>query len=118
MRMTLTRLRGIVANISYKDLEFFVFMKGDSKFFQIKAKVWDEDVKGYKMHSGRKWYISSHMTDSEVVQTVFLAIKTWEEHEIRETFTYKGERIFGPHFDVESLKEIAENKHLDVREAV
>lgn len=61
----------------------------------------------------RKWRLSTHMTRSELVQTVFLAIKTWEEHELREAFLYRGKAIFGPHLDAEVLVQIAEK--LDAR---
>jgi len=50
---------------------------------------------------GRKWRLSEHMTDGEIVQTAFLAIMTALEHEARERFTYKGQRVFGPHLDID-----------------
>ena len=43
------------------------------------------------------------MTKSEFIQTVFKAVETAEEHEIRENFEYKGEPIFSPHYDVDKL---------------
>lgn len=49
---------------------------------------------------GRKWYISKHATVSEVVQTAFAAILAFEEHEARESFEYRGQRLFGPHIDI------------------
>ena len=51
----------------------------------------------------RKWVLSPHMTDSEIVQTAFKCAHTSMEHRTREHFTYRGRRIFGPHFDVEDL---------------
>ena len=55
---------------------------------------------------GRKFYISPHMTDGEIVQTVFLACKVAMEHELREQFLYKGQAIFDPHYDIEKLVEL------------
>ena len=52
---------------------------------------------------GRKWLLSRHMTDGEVVQTAFLATMTAIEHEARELFKYKGQSIFDPHYDIEKL---------------
>ena len=66
---------------------------------------------------GRKWPLSQYMTKSEVVQTALKAVLTYLEHEARESFTYKGERIFGPHFDVEALVTLAQQKALDYRRA-
>lgn len=55
---------------------------------------------------GRKWLLSEHMTDGEIVQTAFLALLTAFEHEARETFLYRGEPIFDPHYDVEKLVDL------------
>lgn len=52
---------------------------------------------------GRKFYISPHMTDGEIVQTIFLACKIAMEHELREQFKYKGVSVFDPHYDIEEL---------------
>jgi hypothetical protein len=51
----------------------------------------------------RKWYVSSHATISEVVQTVFLAALTAQEHELRERFRFMGRDIFNPHQDATDL---------------
>lgn len=65
--------------------------------------------------SGRKWLLSQHMTDSEVIQTALRATLDAMEHEVREHFTYQGRRPFNPHFDVVSLKELDIDGHHDVR---
>lgn len=54
----------------------------------------------------RKWRLSEHMTDGEIVQTAFLAVLTAMEHEIREQFLYRGTAIFDPHYDIEKLVEL------------
>ena len=51
----------------------------------------------------RKWMLSPHMTRSEIVQTTFKCVLTAVEHEARENFRYRGQTIYGPHFDVEAL---------------
>jgi len=67
-----------------------------------KDNVTGEDMTWY----GRKWLLSPHMTDSEIVQTVFKAVMTAVEHEVREQFKYKGESVFDPHYDLEKLVEL------------
>lgn len=62
---------------------------------------------------GRRWRLSRYMTDGEIVQTAFLAIKTAEEHELRDKFTYRGVPIFGPHWDVDALVERFAEKERD-----
>lgn len=59
--------------------------------------------------SGRKWYLSPHMTDGELVQTALKACLTAAEHEIREQFKYRGVSIFDPHYDIEKLVELRRN---------
>lgn len=52
---------------------------------------------------GRKWRLSPHMTDMEVVQTALKAILTAQEHEAREQFKVDGVAVCGPHLDLASL---------------
>lgn len=65
--------------------------------------------------SGRKWRLSDHMTRSEIVQTGFLALLAFVEHEARESFCYRGEPIFGPHFNIEALWCLAADREFDLR---
>lgn len=55
---------------------------------------------------GRKWLLSMHKTDSEIVQTVFKALMTAVEHEVREQFLYKEVPVLDPHLDIEKLVEL------------
>jgi hypothetical protein len=68
-----------------------------------------------KIGSGRKWRLSAWMTKSEVVQTAFMAYLAWMEHEVRESFKYKGEAIFSPHYDVDALVKLSAAGKFDVR---
>lgn len=56
-----------------------------------------------EVQSGRKWLLSRHMTEGEVLQTALKAVITAEEHEARENFKVDGEAVFGPHLDVDAL---------------
>ena len=46
---------------------------------------------------GRKWYLSDHMSDDEIVKTCYAAFKAAVEHEVMEGFKFAGERVFNPH---------------------
>lgn len=59
---------------------------------------------------GRKWDISKYMTESEIVFTVWKAVLTFMEHELREQFMYKSKRIFDPHIDVNALLSVCEQR--------
>lgn len=64
----------------------------------------------------RKWYISNKACKNEVVNTAFKLVLTAMEHEVRELFTYKERKIFGPHYDVDVLAGICGlDKNLDYR---
>ena len=110
----------ILSYIEYKRWSFHLGCSGDSHYLQVKF-VCECSVTGKpEPWSGRKWYLSPHMTKSEVVQTAFKAVLTAEEHESREKFKYNGQAIFGPHFDVDVLASVCKLKEMamDVREAL
>lgn len=69
------------------------------------GKYLEPDIYSHEIseQATRKWLISPYMTRSEIVQTIFKLCATSMEHRLREHFTYKGARIFGPHFDVDDL---------------
>lgn len=55
----------------------------------------------------RKWLLSEHMTRSELLQTALKCVLTSAEHRVREKFTYKRVRLYGPHIDCDELVKIA-----------
>jgi hypothetical protein len=67
--------------------------------------------------TSRKWYVSPHSTTSEVVLTVLKCWLTLLEHEGREGFTYKGETVFNPHVNVETLVDLCRGKGAEDRRA-
>lgn len=67
---------------------------------------------------GRKWKLSQHMTDSEVVQTAFAAAKMALEHEAREEFSYMNRPVMRPHFDVYSLIDLCDKNAVSKRKEV
>lgn len=113
--LTIAQLRNIVNHIRFNDWDFMVGTMGDGFYVQIQFLARDNDAPHTPVdpapmliQRGRKWYVSKHMTESEVVQTLLKAVLAAVEHEAREQFTYKGKQLFGPHLDVEALMEIAE----------
>lgn len=98
------RMEGIIGRIEYKNWDFVFYSNGSYLQIQFIAPCHDNPMNN-SLQKGRKWLISEHMTDSEIVQTAFLAIQVAEEHEMRETFKFEGQAIFGPHFDLHHLAE-------------
>ncbi len=61
--------------------------------------------------SGRKWYLSSHMTKDEVIKTCYGAFKAAVEHEMMEGFSIGGVILFNPHVNYKELIKIS-NKEI------
>lgn len=57
-----------------------------------------------KIVYGRKWRVEEFSPTSELIQTALLALKSAEEHEARELFTYRGRTIFSNHFDLPLMR--------------
>lgn len=95
----------LINHITYKHGYTITFgYAGSSVYIRVRATL-DGEVQ-----KGRKWLIEDEMTDTEIVLTILKAILTFEEHEAREAFRYKGARIFGPHLDLDQLREFARKK--------
>jgi hypothetical protein len=106
--MTFALAAELIGRIKFKDWMFFLGQDDDQLWVQV--RYLEADVEGdprdpndLELQHGRKWLVSRHATPSEFVQTCFKAVVTSMEHQAREHFTYRGARIFGPHFDVEQL---------------
>jgi hypothetical protein len=56
-----------------------------------------------KLQKCRKWYLSSHACESEIIRTAYKAIEAAELHELQENFIYCGQRIFDPHLNLTDL---------------
>lgn len=109
---TLEEIKRVVSEVKFLDRDFVVMQKGDGYLFQLRYPEKCVDTGMVMMQHSRKWYISPYMTTSEIVQTALKACLTSMEHVVRENFYYKGERIFGPHHDVDTLVMLAKEKRL------
>lgn len=108
----------LLSDLSYKDWRFELGADGCRPFLQVVFLAPCAESGESAEQRGRKWFLSPHMTDSEVVQTALAAVLMAEEHEVRERFLYRGRAIFGPHFHVEMLWHLAGRRDaVDVRSA-
>lgn len=113
MKQTLHSLQTLLSDVKFREWDFHVYETGDRFYLQLSFIADDCDDGIPVILKTRKWLLSSHMTNSEVIQTALKAVLTALEHEAREQFTYKGRQIFGPHLDLDALVEIADRR--DVR---
>lgn len=56
---------------------------------------------------GRKWYLSEHMLEDEIVKTVYSAFKACVEHEIMEGFKIGDTVLFNPHTNYKHLLKVS-----------
>lgn len=106
----LARFHALVARLEYKDWRIHVRTDAGADgtppsraYLQVRFMAACHRTGAREIRHGRKWMLSPHMTDSEVVQTAFKACLAAEEHECREAFKYRGQPVFGPHLDVDWL---------------
>lgn len=102
------RLKTVLRRITLPEATWHhkITVREDCLTYQIACNGYC-NISGSRMEwTGRKWFLSRHMTDGEIVQTVFKACLTAQEHEMRERFLYKGAAIFDPHYDIEKLVEL------------
>lgn len=117
--MNADAVRAALSQVRYLDWGFNVLTRGDDLFLQVEFIAPDVVTGHPSVQRGRKWLLSQHMVPSEVVTTAFKAVLTAVEHEARESFTYRGEAVMGPHFDVDELVLMLRLGHgVSVREAV
>jgi hypothetical protein len=59
---------------------------------------------------GRKFYLSDHMIQDEIVKTAYLAFKLAVEHEVLENFTIDGKILFNPHTPFQELLKVSDKE--------
>lgn len=112
----LARFIRIVAEISYEPWTIIVRRDGDRAYLQVRDDNGRCNITSEPMPwSGRKWMLSEHMTETEVVKTALKAVMSAVEHEALERFKYRGLTIFDPHLRVEDLLRMRQSCPLDAR---
>jgi hypothetical protein len=114
--MNIDEMVEVLRDLQFGDYSFSVTESSKGAIY-LQAQYPESDIVSGKLEvqHTRKWLLSEHMTKSELVQTAFKCCLASVEHNARETFKYRGKRIFGPHFDVDQLVELCGTKCLDVR---
>lgn len=105
----------IFDKVRYEGHAWHVEPSGHGFLVQIRYNERDVDTGELKEQHGRKWYVSPHATESEIVQTMLLAAKQSAEHRVREHFLYLGRRIFSPHFKVGALVDMIDDGNFERR---
>lgn len=104
----------IVKECKFQEYDFQVITSPTTKAVYLQATYQEKDtVTGLDaVQYTRRWFLSPEMSRSEIVQTAFKCVLTSMEHRVREWFLYSGRAIFQPHYDVDSLWEICEEREV------
>ena len=114
--LELEAIRAVVRSVLCEGYTFEVTEGEGALYLQASYSERDIVTGEFARQYTRKWRLSQHMVKSEVVQTCLKCVLTSAEHRVREHFLYCGERVYGPHFDVDALWEIANKRRLDYRQ--
>lgn len=116
-KKTLADIKAIISRVSFMDRTFRVLEKGDG--FLLQLQYYEADVENPTgpplLQRARKWYISPWMTETEIVETAFAACRRSMDHMLKEHFTYQGQRVYSPHFDIKARLDLARRKQFDRR---
>lgn len=108
--------------IKYKDWRFIV---DEREIFTMRLRndidlrlraEWtapDNETGKMEKQQSRWWPLNQFMVKTEIIQTALKCVFVAEEHEIRETFKYKGRAAYNSHIDIDTLWSWAED--VDVR---
>ena len=99
------QVREALNEVRFKDATYLIAEIEGGYLIQLQCAEKDVATGAREMYRGRQWYIRRGASRGEIVRTAYLAAAVWQEHEARESFTYRGARIFGPHHDVDALAE-------------
>lgn len=112
----LARFIEIVARVSYPPWMIVVRPDKGHAYLQVRDDEGRCNQTGEQNPwGGRKWRLSPHMTDTEIVKTALKAVLSAVEHETLENFKYRGVSIFDPHIRVDDLVEMRHSRPLDAR---
>ena len=116
--MLVERIAAVLTDIEYPGIKIRIGEKalGEVHYLQVSCPEGRCNATGEPMAwTGRKWLLSEHMTETEIVWTAFKAILTALEHEAREKFLYRGVAIADSHTDVNALVEMVKAAGTDAR---
>lgn len=99
-------------SLNILDTSFKILVQEDKKggqraYIQLEYYARCSKTKRIETYKGRKWYLSEHMTDDEIVKTVYAAFEMAVKHEVLEGFTVDDIPLFNPHVDFEELLKIS-----------
>jgi len=112
---TIETIRQLIDDVSFNNWQFLVRLDDTRPYLQIKFQAPCNMTGEFQDQLSRKWILSFHMTDDEIVATALKATLTAAEHEIREQFKWKDQPIFRPHYNIYELHELSSRNAITKR---
>jgi hypothetical protein len=109
------QIQEILDAIKIPGHKILLHQKGDGYLVQLAYADPDVETGKMQLQKTRKWYLSAHMTESEVVESVWAAYKRSMVHRASENFTYYGKRVYSQHFDVNARIQMCRDHAMDRR---
>jgi hypothetical protein len=111
--MNISEMQTVAGQVGFSDYDFLV-LESAHGFSYLQAAYYEPDtVTGVVGRQyTRRWLLSPEMTKNEIVSTAFKCVLTSMEHKTREWFLYRGRAIYQPHYDVDALYEICEQREV------
>lgn len=112
----LQEVKNICSRISMHlfETKFSIRVERDAKrpedgriFLQVTYEAFCTKTGILQPWTGRKWYLSDHMTEDEIIKTAYCAFESAVKHEIMEGFKVEGIVLFNPHVDFNELLKIS-----------
>jgi len=109
-------LNDVYIRDTFTDGRFLLYDEADRVLVQIRFMATNHMGGPLVEQKCRKWTVSRYSTKSEIVQTAFKAAMSAVEHELRENFRYRDHPVFSPHFNVDAMVTLCEERKYDIRE--
>lgn len=117
---TIDEIRDIISRVRYRDWVFS--LRTDPLSVQVQFFAPDLITHESSLQYGRWWLLSPSMTETEIVLTLWSAVRMAIEHEAREEFKYRAESNskwrspLQSHVNIRTLYDAASRSGLDIRE--
>jgi hypothetical protein len=114
-RQTLEKL---ISQTTFNDWNILLRYTDHVPYLQVKFMAPCNKTGKMGLQSCRKWMLSYHMCNEEVVSTAFKAVEAAVLHEMREQFKWKGQPIYRPHYSLDALYEISRRNAVEKRKTL
>ncbi len=111
--MTFEQIAEIINQCTYKKWSYILHDDVNEGLW-LQLKWIERDCKNNieTEQKSRKWKLSYHMCENELVRTYYKAVKCALEHELDEQFMFKNMPVFNPHINYSDIVKCISEGHL------